>query len=175
MCLKKSSYTQGIILVRDHGIFIREQPKNHWDNIIQQQTGALQLLLRPSLQHYRPHLTITAPNDSPNTNGLKFGCCSNIHISNTHIGTGYQTGLSWIWSCYWPTAVGENVLAALSEFIQRSMKKMTVCRIWYLYICVLYFVQFRQTLGLVVCWVKCVQRRTVRANYLSLKSQLILN
>ncbi|KAG2334489.1 hypothetical protein Bca52824_005669 [Brassica carinata] len=33
-------------------------------------------------------VTITAPGDSPNTDGLKFGFCSNIHISDTHIGTG---------------------------------------------------------------------------------------
>ncbi|KAG5402289.1 hypothetical protein IGI04_016896 [Brassica rapa subsp. trilocularis] len=33
-------------------------------------------------------VTIKAPGDSPNTDGLKFGFCSNIHISDTHIGTG---------------------------------------------------------------------------------------
>ncbi|KAJ4903963.1 Pectin lyase-like superfamily protein [Raphanus sativus] len=33
-------------------------------------------------------VTIKAPGDSPNTDGLKFGSCSNIHISDTHIGTG---------------------------------------------------------------------------------------
>ncbi|VYS48202.1 unnamed protein product [Arabidopsis thaliana] len=33
-------------------------------------------------------VTITAPGDSPNTDGIKMGSCSNIHISNTNIGTG---------------------------------------------------------------------------------------
>ncbi|CAH2060267.1 unnamed protein product [Thlaspi arvense] len=33
-------------------------------------------------------ITITAPDDSPNTDGIKFGFSSNIHISNTFIGTG---------------------------------------------------------------------------------------
>ncbi|CAH2079433.1 unnamed protein product [Thlaspi arvense] len=32
-------------------------------------------------------VTITAPGDSPNTDGIKFGFSSNIHISNTLIGT----------------------------------------------------------------------------------------
>ncbi|KAG7639178.1 Parallel beta-helix repeat [Arabidopsis thaliana x Arabidopsis arenosa] len=33
-------------------------------------------------------VSITAPGDSPNTNGIKMGSCSNMHISNTNIGTG---------------------------------------------------------------------------------------
>ncbi|VVA92145.1 unnamed protein product [Arabis nemorensis] len=33
-------------------------------------------------------VTITAPEDSPNTDGIKMGFSSNMHISNTHIGTG---------------------------------------------------------------------------------------
>ena len=33
-------------------------------------------------------VTITAPSDSPNTDGIKMGSCSNIQISNTNIGTG---------------------------------------------------------------------------------------
>ncbi|KAG2285236.1 hypothetical protein Bca52824_044840 [Brassica carinata] len=42
-----------------------------------------------SVHHFNiTGVTITAPDDSPNTDGLKFGSCSNIHISNTHIGTG---------------------------------------------------------------------------------------
>ncbi|CAH8332415.1 unnamed protein product [Eruca vesicaria subsp. sativa] len=42
-----------------------------------------------SVHHFNiTDVTITAPGDSPNTDGLKFGLCSNIHISNTHIGTG---------------------------------------------------------------------------------------
>ncbi|CAA7014719.1 unnamed protein product [Microthlaspi erraticum] len=35
-------------------------------------------------------VTVTAPGDSPNTDGIKFGFCSNIRISNTNIGTGYD-------------------------------------------------------------------------------------
>ncbi|CDY44257.1 BnaC03g24490D [Brassica napus] len=42
-----------------------------------------------SVHHFNiTNVTITAPGDSPNTDGLKFGFCSNINISNTHIGTG---------------------------------------------------------------------------------------
>lgn len=33
-------------------------------------------------------VNITAPGDSPNTDGIKIGFSSNIQISNTHIGTG---------------------------------------------------------------------------------------
>lgn len=33
-------------------------------------------------------VNITAPGDSPNTDGIKVGFSSNINISNTHIGTG---------------------------------------------------------------------------------------
>ncbi|CAN8317541.1 unnamed protein product [Cochlearia groenlandica] len=33
-------------------------------------------------------VTITAPDDSPNTDGIKIGFSSNFHISNTNIGTG---------------------------------------------------------------------------------------
>ncbi|KAF8085719.1 hypothetical protein N665_0650s0032 [Sinapis alba] len=42
-----------------------------------------------SVHHFNiTGVTITAPGDSPNTDGLKFGSCSNIHISYTNIGTG---------------------------------------------------------------------------------------
>ncbi|CAH2060271.1 unnamed protein product, partial [Thlaspi arvense] len=42
-----------------------------------------------SVHHFNiTGVTITAPGDSPNTNGIKFGFSSNIHISNTFIGTG---------------------------------------------------------------------------------------
>ncbi|KAG2296210.1 hypothetical protein Bca52824_042879 [Brassica carinata] len=42
-----------------------------------------------SVHHFNiTDVTITAPGDSPNTDGLKFGFCSNINISKTHIGTG---------------------------------------------------------------------------------------
>lgn len=33
-------------------------------------------------------VAITAPGDSPNTDGIKMGFSSNIHISSIHIGTG---------------------------------------------------------------------------------------
>ena len=42
-----------------------------------------------SVHHFNiTDVTVTAPGDSPNTDGLKFGFCSNINISRTHIGTG---------------------------------------------------------------------------------------
>ncbi|VVB02876.1 unnamed protein product [Arabis nemorensis] len=42
-----------------------------------------------SVHHFNiTDVTITAPGDSPNTDGIKMGLCSNIHISNTQIGTG---------------------------------------------------------------------------------------
>ncbi|CAN8313464.1 unnamed protein product [Cochlearia groenlandica] len=42
-----------------------------------------------SVHHFNiTKVTITAPGDSPNTDGIKMGFSSNIHISNTHIGTG---------------------------------------------------------------------------------------
>ncbi|CAH2060270.1 unnamed protein product, partial [Thlaspi arvense] len=42
-----------------------------------------------SVHHFNiTGVTITAPGDSPNTDGIKFGFSSNIHISNTFIGTG---------------------------------------------------------------------------------------
>nr|VDD09820.1 unnamed protein product [Brassica oleracea] len=42
-----------------------------------------------SVHHFNiTDVTITAPGDSPNTDGLKFGFCSNINITKTHIGTG---------------------------------------------------------------------------------------
>ncbi|CAE6129318.1 unnamed protein product [Arabidopsis arenosa] len=42
-----------------------------------------------SVHHFNiTGVTITAPGDSPNTDGIKMGSCSNIHISNTNIGTG---------------------------------------------------------------------------------------
>ncbi|ESQ52740.1 hypothetical protein EUTSA_v10017738mg [Eutrema salsugineum] len=42
-----------------------------------------------SVHHFNiTGVTITAPDNSPNTDGLKFGSSSHIHISNTHIGTG---------------------------------------------------------------------------------------
>lgn len=42
-----------------------------------------------SVHHFNiTKLTITAPGDSPNTDGIKIGSSSNMHISNTDIGTG---------------------------------------------------------------------------------------
>ncbi|XP_020884760.1 exopolygalacturonase [Arabidopsis lyrata subsp. lyrata] len=42
-----------------------------------------------SVHHFNiTGVTIAAPGDSPNTDGIKMGSCSNIHISNTNIGTG---------------------------------------------------------------------------------------
>ncbi|VVA92469.1 unnamed protein product [Arabis nemorensis] len=42
-----------------------------------------------SVHHFNiTGVTITAPGDSPNTDGIKMGFSSNMHISNTHIGTG---------------------------------------------------------------------------------------
>ncbi|CAA7028897.1 unnamed protein product [Microthlaspi erraticum] len=59
---------------------------NRWDNITQQQNGTLNFF---SVHHFNiTGVTVTAPGDSPNTDGIKFGFCSNIRISNTNIGTG---------------------------------------------------------------------------------------
>ncbi|CAA7052420.1 unnamed protein product [Microthlaspi erraticum] len=67
----------------EHGICIREQFKNRWDNITQQQNGTLNFF---SVHHFNiTGVTVTAPGDSPNTDGIKFGFCSNIRISNTNI------------------------------------------------------------------------------------------
>jgi len=42
-----------------------------------------------SVHHFNiTGVTITAPGDSPNTDGIKMGSCSNIQISDTNIGTG---------------------------------------------------------------------------------------
>ncbi|XP_010412966.1 PREDICTED: exopolygalacturonase-like isoform X1 [Camelina sativa] len=42
-----------------------------------------------SVHHFNiTGVTITAPGDSPNTDGIKMGFCSNIQISKTNIGTG---------------------------------------------------------------------------------------
>ncbi|KAL9840825.1 putative glycosidase [Arabidopsis thaliana] len=42
-----------------------------------------------SVHHFNiTGVTITAPGDSPNTDGIKMGSCSNIKISDTNIGTG---------------------------------------------------------------------------------------
>jgi len=42
-----------------------------------------------SVHHFNiTGVTITASGDSPNTDGIKMGSCSNMHISNTNIGTG---------------------------------------------------------------------------------------
>ncbi|CAA7054783.1 unnamed protein product [Microthlaspi erraticum] len=56
---------------------------NRWDNITQQQNGTLNFF---SVHHFNiTGVTVTAPGDSPNTDGIKFGFCSNIRISNTNI------------------------------------------------------------------------------------------